>query len=597
MIDLTLEYPTPSSQAPASSSARSEASEWDAEGSYASSSLKWYKKVNKYNGRSGHPYDPSEPALRYEDVQFWPYVGPLNPWKPPKGIDGDWEEYDGTVALCTQRKIVVGRCTDSNPWRVLWEMDIDDYLYTLAWTYQSFTCHPLLVAAGSKGLIYVIDALSKRCLRVLRGHGGAVLRLASHPSHPHIIASTSYDTSTRIWNILGSDVPPLLPGERYNENFPMGDADEGNCLVAILVGEGRGGHRGYVADAAFHPTKNAMATAGLDRQVKIWPLPELPKASIKPIPTPRGYRAKLIHLPLFSTSRLHADFVDNIEWLNEYTLMSRARQEVKIWEWTGFSRFFRPGDPHPKIMEPCSDDHTDSGSFTTISVYPFGSDCWAMNASFHRQFSPSLQESEYLEKREYLVTDPLVALVAHRTGSLLPEILLFNPLLAEDGDPPSPTKEKRAGSRRDSTSSSDGESEDDSSANISLDSESRAATQSEEGDETSSMDEWRPGSRPGASRPTSYKTVDGERKENGSSTSSTSAEGKGPNGPRRNQSLEPWRLVATDYQALVRLQSRKGVRLFADGTNLCNVAISPRGAEWILGVGQPCTVFVWKIDM
>lgn len=27
----------------------------------------------------------------------------------------------------------------------------------------------------------------------------------------------------------------------------MGDADEGNCLIAILAGEGKGGHRGYVS--------------------------------------------------------------------------------------------------------------------------------------------------------------------------------------------------------------------------------------------------------------------------------------------------------------------------------------------------------------
>ncbi|WWC73548.1 uncharacterized protein I206_107520 [Kwoniella pini CBS 10737] len=595
IIDLTEDYPTPSSQALPSS----EASEHEAEGSIAGSSLKWYKKVNKRMGRGGHPYacqaiavqGASGDTLRYEDVKFWPYVGPLNPWKTPRSVEEAWNNYDNTVAICAQKKMIVGRCTDRDPWKVLWEMDVDDDLYTLAWTYHLFTCHPLIAVAGKKGFVHIIDAVLKRCLRVLRGHGGDILRLAVHPTHPHIIASTSYDKTTRIWNILGSDLPIIPAGERYNENFPMGDADEGDCTFAILAGEGRGGHRAYVADAAFHPTKNAVATVGLDRQVKIWPLPQLPKPSINPLPTPIGYKAKIVHLPLFSTSKLHADFVDNVEWLNEYTLMTRSRKEVKIWEWTAFSRFFRPDSLTSRTSEPSSADYTDSGSFSLVSEYPIGSDCWAMNASFHRQFTPTSQEVINFEKNEHLVTDPLIALTAHReSNGPLPEILLFNPLLAEDGVSPTPITRKRLRDRRDSSSSNENDSEHESSEFM------------------SSPEKTKDGQR-SVGRPRkiqSGRSMESSSFQNGTSTpgrSITKSEGttsvspEKQSGTQSNKSLEPWRLVATDYQALMRQNRQKGLKIFAAGTNLCNVAISPRGAEWIIGVGEPGTVFVWKIDI
>lgn len=65
---------------------------------------------------------------------------------------------------------------------------------------------------------------------------------------------------------------------------------------------------------AFHPTKRAIATCGMDYTAKIWPLPPFPDPSPVPIPTPLGYRPIIMYFPLFSTSRLHYGFLDWIEW-------------------------------------------------------------------------------------------------------------------------------------------------------------------------------------------------------------------------------------------------------------------------------------------
>ncbi|WRT69554.1 uncharacterized protein IL334_006541 [Kwoniella shivajii] len=594
--DLTEEYPTPVSIEILSSSEEDNSEDEQSAGS----SLKWYKKVNKYRGRGGHPYvchaiatqGPQRKQTRYEDVKFWPYIGPLQPWKTPNGVQWSWKEYENTIATCTKGKITVARCTEKDPWKILWEMDINDHLYTITWGYHPFTCHPLIVTAGQKGLIYILDTITKECLRVLRGHGGDILWLTSHPLHPHILASTSYDKSTRIWNILGSDEPKIPLGEYPNENFPMGDADEGNCLFAILAGEGKGGHRGYVSCATFHPIKNAIATVGLDRQVKIWALPEFPKPKLKPIPTPRGYRAKIIFVPVFSTSRLHEDFVDFVDWLGDDTLITRSRQQVAIWQWLGYRRYFRPKDPLPQNIDPSVHDYNDSGSFMPISKYPLGSDCWAMNASLHRPFSPTTSELDKMSMDGHILTDPLVALVAHRVGHHAPEILLFNPLLAQDGEPPLPPREMRARSRRDSVAS-----------------ESEAPTSPVIGDtlmETAVEEPEDPAPAGNGNVNTQSVNVDIQQdiitEQNGSAIGPEPASGSGSAahvgitpGPR-NRSLESWRLVASDYQALVKYNSKKGWRMFIGGTNICNVAISPRGAKWIVGVGEPGTVFVWKLD-
>lgn len=49
----------------------------------------------------------------------------------------------------------------------------------------------------------------------------------------------------RIWNLYGHEVE-LPPGQPPHQNYPMGDADEGNHIVAILCGNWPGGHRDAV---------------------------------------------------------------------------------------------------------------------------------------------------------------------------------------------------------------------------------------------------------------------------------------------------------------------------------------------------------------
>jgi len=46
------------------------------------------------------------------------------------------------------------------------DADSDENFYTCAWTVNEETGHPLLAAAGSRGLIRVIDTITMTCIKV-----------------------------------------------------------------------------------------------------------------------------------------------------------------------------------------------------------------------------------------------------------------------------------------------------------------------------------------------------------------------------------------------------------------------------------------------
>ena len=63
---------------------------------------------------------------------------------------------------------------------------------------------------------------------------------------PHIFATSSTDSTLRIWNIHGAPAPDI-PQRVKSENFPMADADEGTECVAVIAGHGYG-HRERAID-------------------------------------------------------------------------------------------------------------------------------------------------------------------------------------------------------------------------------------------------------------------------------------------------------------------------------------------------------------
>mmetsp|Transcript_50679 Transcript_50679/g.99270 ORF Transcript_50679/g.99270 Transcript_50679/m.99270 type:complete len:619 (+) Transcript_50679:41-1897(+) len=183
-------------------------------------------------------------------------------------------------------------------------------LYTAAWSVAVDTGDPLLAVAGLDGVIKIINCHNHKMEMVLAGHGNAVNELRSHPRDPCLLLSVSKDTSVRLWNLC-----------------------TGHC-IAILAGEN--GHRDEVLSADFHLSGYKIVSAGMDHAIKFWdisPLQDLLRASYtteededRPFPT------KLVQHPVFTTTRVHSNYVDCVRWMGDLVLSKSVDACITFWK-------------------------------------------------------------------------------------------------------------------------------------------------------------------------------------------------------------------------------------------------------------------------
>lgn len=90
---------------------------------------------------------------------------------------------------------------------------------------------------------------------------------------------------------------------------------------------------------AWHPTRRLIATGGVDRRIKVWAVPDsvyeepLPEAQreegsspvLEPPPPTKSRRPAQVHTPIASSNIIHADHTDQVEWLDEVRLLTKAR--------------------------------------------------------------------------------------------------------------------------------------------------------------------------------------------------------------------------------------------------------------------------------
>jgi polycomb protein EED len=129
------------------------------------------------------------------------------------------------------------------------------------------------------------------------------------PVDPTILASCSIDHSVRIWSL-----------DPVHKEQP---------LAAICYGQG---HKDQILTLAYHRKGRFILSAGMDTKINMWAVPEDLKEHVG------TDKPAMIHYPHFSTTEVHTDFVDCVQWYNDLILSHACREDkIILWKIDGFS--------------------------------------------------------------------------------------------------------------------------------------------------------------------------------------------------------------------------------------------------------------------
>eukprot|EP00802_Teleaulax_amphioxeia_P017098 Tamp_17242.p1 GENE.Tamp_17242~~Tamp_17242.p1 ORF type:complete len:313 (-),score=67.16 Tamp_17242:86-1024(-) len=191
---------------------------------------------------------------------------------------------------------------------------------------------PLLAIAGQLGIIRILDLQRHRVSRTLMGHGNAINELRFHPYKPCLLLSASKDESIRLWNIT--------------------------CCVCVALFTGDAAHRGEVLSIDFHLDGERFVSGGMDNAIKVWSITQCAAAVAKAdaladallqdiqakdnepedqLP-PQGsqamgkFRSAVVQMPLYSTCRVHKNYVDCVRWYGDLLLTKSTHNKVVCWK-------------------------------------------------------------------------------------------------------------------------------------------------------------------------------------------------------------------------------------------------------------------------
>jgi WD40 repeat protein len=171
---------------------------------------------------------------------------------------------------------------------------------------------PLLVLAGKRGIIKVINTITLQVEMALSGHGNEIMDVTTHSVDTNLVLSASRDESVRLWNLRTQ------------------------LCVAIFAGEK--GHRSDVLNLSVHPIGNIVASSGIDHCIKLWNLdsPDVKEAISKSYlhddqAANIAFVPHVEQFPIFSTDKVHINYVDCVQWVGDLILSKSTCNRVALW--------------------------------------------------------------------------------------------------------------------------------------------------------------------------------------------------------------------------------------------------------------------------
>ncbi|XP_052166040.1 polycomb group protein FIE1 [Oryza glaberrima] len=203
--------------------------------------------------------------------------------------------------------------------------DMNESFFTVSWACD-IDGNPLLVAAGSTGIIRVINCATEKIYKSLVGHGGSVNEIKSQPLNPSLIISASKDESIKLWNVQTG--------------------------ILILVFGGVGGHRHEVLGVDFHTSDiYRFLSCGMDNTVRIWSMKEFweyVEKSYSWTDATSKFPTKFVQFPVLC-AEIHSNYVDCTKWLGDFVLSKSVENEILLWE--PITKEENPGEGHIDVLQ------------------------------------------------------------------------------------------------------------------------------------------------------------------------------------------------------------------------------------------------------
>ncbi|CAL5223285.1 g5773 [Coccomyxa viridis] len=189
--------------------------------------------------------------------------------------------------------------------------DENEEFYAVKWSVNVSTGAPLLLLAGKRGLLKVLDTETETLTRCLEGHGDAINDISVHPLKHSLVLTASRDSALRLWNI------------------------ETNVCVLIIHGDG--GHLNEVLSIDFHPFHGEQfLSSGMDNTVKIWSLTGM-QEHIESSYAHDASKGKVFHTrqlacPTFSSHKVHFNYVDCVRWMGDLIVSKSVKDRIFVWQ-------------------------------------------------------------------------------------------------------------------------------------------------------------------------------------------------------------------------------------------------------------------------
>ncbi|KAL6755878.1 polycomb group protein [Haematococcus lacustris] len=217
------------------------------------------------------------------------------------------------LATVGKNQATVYRCQADGLMTVLQvyvDQDSEERFFSACWSADASTGAPLLLIAGLKGLVRMLDLAAGALRHTFAGHGHAVNDMCVLPHQPSLLLTAGGDEAIRLWNVA--------------------------TRVCVLIIGGEGGHASEVLSLDFHPwDQHRFLSSSMDSSLKIWSLKSQEaavEASFAWQPDcQRAFPTRTLQFPAFSSKQLHSGYVDCVRWLGDLCLSKGVDQRILLW--------------------------------------------------------------------------------------------------------------------------------------------------------------------------------------------------------------------------------------------------------------------------